>query len=138
MNITYDGNRFVAENNAGLKIPMGGNNPQSGGSSCCVQTTINPTELFLSSLGGCTSMHVVSLLSKQGIEPEAFSVSVNATRSTIPPGLFESMHLIFSMKGKMEERIVADAIEQAITVLCPIALSFRKVATITWEHQIEN
>lgn len=138
MNIIYNGNHFVAENKAGWKIPMGGNNPQSGCSSCCASATINPTEVFLSSLGGCVSMNVVSLLSKQGIEPEAYSVSVDVTRSMTPPSLFESMHLIFSLKGKMEEQIVVDAIEQTITALCPISVSFGKVVEITWEHQIEG
>ena len=138
MNIIYDGNHFVAENKAGLKIPMGGNTQQSGCSSCCASATINPTEVFLSSLGGCASMHVVSLLSKQGIEPEVFSVSVDAIRSLTPPSLFESLHLIFSMKGKMEEQIVGDAIKQTMTALCPISVSFMKVAEITWEHRIEN
>lgn len=138
MNINYDGNRFVAENNAGMKLPMGEENPQPGGSSCCASATINPIEVFLSSLGGCVSMNAVSLLTKQGIKPEAFSVSVDAIRSLTPPRLFESMHLIFSMKGTMEEQVVADAIEQAITALCPMSVSFMKVADITWEHRIEN
>lgn len=138
MNITYDGNRFVAENNAGWKIPMGGNNQQSGCSSCCAQTSINPTEVFLSSLGGCVSMHLVSFLSKQGVEPESLSVSVDAIRSLTPPSLFERIHLIFSMKGTIEDTLLADAIEKSITTLCPISASFMKVADITWEHRIEN
>lgn len=138
MNITYDGNRYVAENSTGWKIPMGGNNPQSGCSPCCSQTSINPTEVFLSSLGGCVSMHVVSYLSKKGIEPDSLDVSVDATRSMAPPSLFERIHLIFSLQGAIEETVLADAIQQAVTTLCPISASFMKVVEITWEHRIEN
>ena len=138
MNITYDGNTFVAENNAGWKIPMGGNNQQPGCSSCCSQTTLNPIEVFLSSLGGCVSMNLVSTLSKQGVEPQSLSVFVDATRSLTPPSLFEQIHLIFSIKGTIEDTMLADAIEKSVTILCPIAASFMKVADITWEHRIEN
>lgn len=138
MNITYDGNLFLAENNAGLKIPMGSHSSASAGSPCCASVTINPTEIFLSSLGGCASMHVLSILSKNGIQPESFSVSVDATRSTTPPSVFETMHLIFFLKGKMDDKQVAEAIKQTMTALCPITVQVAKVVDITWEHRIEN
>lgn len=81
-------------------------------------------------------MHVVSYLSKNGIEPESLAVSVEATRSMTPPSLFESIHLKFLLQGAIEETVLADAIQQAVTVLCPISASFMKVAGITWEHHI--
>jgi uncharacterized OsmC-like protein len=63
---------------------------------------------------------------------------VDATRSLTPPSLFERIHLIFSIKGTIEDTLLSDAIEKAVTALCPISASFMKVADITWEHRIEN
>ena len=43
-------------------------------------------------------MNVVPILSKIGIQPDFFLVSVDATGSTSPPTVFETMHQIFSLK----------------------------------------
>ncbi len=132
MDISYEGNmQFAAESSCGRKIPIepsiglggSGRNP-------------NPIDYLIASLGSCTGIKVILGLSQRGITPESLTVNVNGSRSEIPPNVFEKIHLTFMLTGVMDDRTVAEVIQETVTRTCPIAMMLGKATNLTWEHCI--
>ncbi len=123
--------QFVAENNIGCKIPI---EPPvfMGGSG----KAPNPIDYLAVSLGGCTSIKIISDLSKKGFKVDSFKMKVDGTRSKTTPGMFEKLHLVVTLSGDLEEHKVAEIIQETIMHTCPVAAMFRKLFEITWEHHI--
>lgn len=123
--------QFVAENNIGCKIPI---EPPvfMGGSG----KAPNPIDYLAVSLGGCTSIKIISELMKKGFKVDSFEMKVDGTRSKTTPGMFEKLHLIITLSGDLEEQEVAEVIQETILHTCPVAAMFRKLFEISWEHHI--
>lgn len=123
--------QFVAENSTGCKTPfepavfMGG----SGKSP-------NPVDYLAIALGGCTSIKMIMDISKNGFKVDSFTMRIDGTKSKTPPGLFEKLHLVITLSGDLDERAVADVIQETIMHTCPVAAMFRKLMEITWEYHI--
>ncbi|MDQ1253174.1 MAG: putative redox protein [Euryarchaeota archaeon] len=126
--------QFVAKNNIGCRIPI---EPPvfMGGSG----KAPNPIDYLAVSLGGCTSIKIISDLSKKGFKVDSFKMKVDGTRSKTTPGMFEKLHLVVTLSGDLEEQKVAEIIQEIIMHTCPVAAMFRKLFEITWElHILEN
>jgi putative redox protein len=124
MNVLYeDGTHFLAENGAGSRIAMGGDYP-------------HPIEYLIASLGGCTGTMVVKGLSEKGVKPESFVVKVEGSRRKTPPTVFEKIHVTFTLSGDLEDRMVAEVIQETMTLKCPIAVTLGRVGDMTWEHRV--
>jgi putative redox protein len=123
--------QFAAENNIGCKIPI---EPPAfmGGSG----KAPNPVDYLAASLGGCTSIKMISDISKKGYKVDSFEMKVDGTKSKTTPGMFEKLHLVITLSGDLEEREVAEIIQETIMHTCPVAAMFRKLFEITWEHRI--
>jgi putative redox protein len=123
--------QFVAENSIGFKVPV---EPPAfiGGSG----KAPNPIDYLAISLGGCTSIKMITDFSKKGFEVDSFAMKVDGTKSKTTPGMFEKLHLVITLSGDLDEREVAEIIQETIMHTCPIAAMFRKLFEITWEHHI--
>lgn len=132
LNISYEGGmQFVAENSISCKIPV---EPPAfmGGSG----KAPNPIDYLVTALGGCTGIKIVTDVSKKGFKVDSFSMRVDGTKSKTTPGMFEKLHLVITLSGDLDEREVAEIIQETIMHTCPIAAIFRKLFEITWEHHI--
>ena len=124
MNVSHkDGTHFLAENGAGSKIAMGGDNP-------------HPIEYLIASLGGCTGATVIKGLSEKGVKPESFAVKVEGSRRKTLPTVFEKVHVTFVLSGDLDDRMVAEVVQETMTLKCPIAVTLGQVGDMTWEHHI--
>ncbi len=126
MNVSYeDGAHFIAENSAGNRIAVGGENP-------------NPIDYLIASLGGCTGTTVVKGLLEKGIKPDSFKIKIEGSRRKTPPTIFEKVHVTFTLSGDLDDQVVAETVRETMTLKCPIAVTLGRVGNVTWEHHIAN
>ncbi len=124
MNVSHkDGTHFLAEDGMGSRIAMGGDNP-------------HPVEYLIASLGGCTGATVIKGLSEKGVKPESFVVKVEGSRRKTLPTVFEKVHVTFMLSGDLDDRMVAEVVQETMTLKCPIAVTLGRVGDVTWEHHI--
>lgn len=132
MNVTYDNDlKFIAENSQGHRIPIepgvalggSGKNP-------------NPIDYLLASLGSCAGIKVLLDLTERGARPDSLKVTIAGTRRETPPAIFENLHLTFFLSGTLDEQMVAAAIHETMTLMCPVAVMMGRAAEVTWEHRI--
>jgi putative redox protein len=132
MTMSYKGGmQFDAENGTGYKIPV---EPavSMGGSG----KIPNPIDYLIAGLGGCTSIKMIMDISGKGFKVDSFTMRIDGTKSKTPPGIFEKLHLVITLSGDLDDRIVAEVIKETIMHTCPVAAMFRKTAEITWEYDI--
>ncbi|WP_181391640.1 OsmC family protein [Methanospirillum lacunae] len=118
---TVSGNKFFVEASAGFGGT--GNNP-------------SPLAHFLGALGGCTLIKTKLELVKKGVNCESVSVQLIGTQREIPPHVFETIHLSFTLKGKLEEKVVFETIKEVISLNCPVAVMIGKAVPLTWDYKI--
>ena len=71
---------------------------------------LTPMQLLAGSLAGCMSIDVISILTKQKIEPSYFAIEIQATKKEGQPSPFENIKLIF----KVDKEVPHDKLEKAI------------------------
>ncbi|MHC1707209.1 MAG: OsmC family protein [Bacteroidales bacterium] len=95
-----------------------------------------PKALVLGSLGGCSGMDVVSILSKMKVEIEGFEMKIEAEQTEEHPKIYHSIHITYVFTGK---DLPIDKLEKAISLsqekYCGVSAMLRGVSKIT--HSIE-
>lgn len=100
---------------------------------------MKPTDMLLVSVGGCSSMDIVSILKKKRQEIISYSVTVEGERSQEHPRVFTKIWLKYEIKGKnIEEAAVRRAIELSKDKYCSVWAMLCKAAEIEWSYKIEN
>ncbi len=127
-----DAVHFEGKNEDGNTIQIDGN-PNFGGEG----KGVRPMQLLLMSLAGCSSMDVVSLLTKMRQPLDDIQVEVNGERDTseVPP-VFKKIHLKFFLKGNLDEEKVAKAISKSVDKYCSVARMLEGKAEITWGFEV--
>jgi putative redox protein len=98
-----------------------------------------PKTLMLVALAGCTGMDVAALLRKMKIIVEDFQVEVRGELSEEHPVHFESMHIIYKLKGKdISREKVERAVELSQEKYCGVSYNFKASIKITNEIIIED
>lgn len=134
MKITYEGGmRFTAENQNGVTIPIDAHVHLGGGG-----ITPNPIDYLFASLGGCIGIKILLDLSDKGIKPESLEISTIATRRQTLPPIFEKVHHVITIKGALNDEILADTLEKTMKILCPVAVIFGETSEMTWEVRINT
>lgn len=97
----------------------------------------SPMENVLISLGGCSSVDVVSILQKARQDISSCHVEINGTRVDSVPKLFSDIHLHFVIKGKsVAEKHVERAVNLSADKYCSVALMLNKAVNITHDFEI--
>ncbi|MFU8860396.1 MAG: OsmC family protein [Cyclonatronaceae bacterium] len=132
LNRVNSDHHFRAENEAGNTIDMDGT-AEIGG----VNAGMRPMQVLLSSLGGCSSIDVISILQKQKLNPTSYSVKMTAKREEEgDTKIFTDIHLHFILGGNLDENKVARAIELSLIKYCSVARIIEKTANITSSFEI--
>ena len=124
-----------ASNEDGNKVQIDGA-PQIGGENLGVR----PMQLLLMGLGGCSSMDILNILSKQKVELDDFTIDVDAERDTEnTPSLFSTIHVTFNFKGKkLNLKKIERAVALSMEKYCSVTKILEKSATITYEIATEE
>ncbi len=107
-----------------------------GGSEAATQ----PMEMILMSLGGCTSMDILSLLKKMRVDIDDFRVEINGERGKEYPKPFIKIELDFYFKGNdLESK--RDKIEKSVFLsrdkYCGVSAMLVKTAEMIYNIHLE-
>lgn len=98
-----------------------------------------PKQLLMSALIGCTGIDVMMILRKMRVEVEDVIISAEAELSDGQPQVYNSIHLVFTFKGK---NLPMDKIKRAVTLsqekYCGVSAMLEKAMPITYEIRTEE
>jgi putative redox protein len=99
----------------------------------------SPLESVLISLGGCSSVDVVSILKKARQNLTGCQVEITAKRVDTVPKLFSDIHLHFIIEGSdVSPKHVERAVALSADKYCSVALMLNKAVNITHEFSIKE
>lgn len=121
---------FVGYTESGHSILMDANNGN---------LAPTPLENVLISLGGCSSVDVVSILKKAKQDIHACEVVIEGKRVNSVPRLFSDIHLTFFITGtNINEKHVERAVALSADKYCSVALMLNKCVNITHSFEIKS
>lgn len=122
-----------AINEEGKSIIMDGS-PAIGGDNLGMR----PMQVLLASLGGCSSMDVLSILNKQRQNITDYNVTINGEREAgAEPSLFKDINVHFNLKGdNLDEEKVKRAIDLSMNKYCSVAKTLEPTCNITSSYKI--
>ena len=96
-----------------------------------------PLELMAISLAGCTSMDVISILTKKRQEVTDFEVRIDLDRAEEHPRVFTSARIDYLVTGKnVDEQAVVRAIQLSTERYCPAQAMLGKAFPMALRYQI--
>lgn len=101
---------------------------------------VRPMQSLLMGLGGCSGIDIVSILKKQRLTIEEFSMKIQGEREKgKEPSLWESVHIDFELKGNMDQEKAERACALSINKYCSVAETLRRSGTkITWSVKVKS
>lgn len=100
-----------------------------------------PLELVLLGLGGCTSMDVISILTKMRSPIKDFEMELEAEQAPQHPKVFTRIHMKYIFYGDKEKIKIKDierAIELSESTYCSVSNMLGKTVPITREYEIRD
>lgn len=98
-----------------VKVQIDGS-PDIGGQGLGVR----PMEMVLMALASCSSLDLMTILQKQRQEILDFSVIAEGVRTDKIPKVFTSVHLTFTLTGKVDQAKAERAAELAVKKYCSV------------------
>jgi putative redox protein len=125
--------QFVTTDEAGQQITMDIPVDQGGHGK-----GVRPMQALLSALGGCSAVDIVMILKKQKETIENFEMIIDGERQVgKEPALWETIHIVFKLKGSMTQERAEKACTLSIDKYCSEAATLRAAgAVITWTVEI--
>ena len=97
----------------------------------------SPMEMVLMSVGGCSSVDVVSILKKTKQEFSSVDVQLTAERAETAPRGFTKINLHFVVTGNnVSEKHLERAVSLSAEKYCSVALMLDKTVEITHSHEV--
>jgi putative redox protein len=101
------------------------------------KTAPSPLESVLLSLGGCSSVDVVSILQKARQQVSGCAVELSSHRVDSVPRVFDKIHLNFIISGKdIAEKHVERAVGLSADKYCSVAMMLNAKVNITHSFEI--
>ena len=99
---------------------------------------VRPMQALLSAMGGCSGVDVVMILKKQKETIEQFEMVISGERAVgKEPALWETVNIVFKLKGSMSQEKAEKACALSIDKYCSVAATLRAAgAIITWSVEI--
>jgi putative redox protein len=125
--------QFVTTDEAGQQITMDIPVDQGGHGN-----GVRPMQALLSALGGCSAVDIVMILKKQKETIENFEMIIDGERQVgKEPALWETIHILFKLKGTMTQERAEKACTLSIDKYCSVAATLRAAgAVIKWAVEI--
>ena len=100
---------------------------------------MNPKELLLSGVCGCTGIDVVGLLKKYRQKVETFVIEADAEKTpTGHPAIFTKVQLYFKMTGEIEPQKALEAVRLSQTKYCGVSAMISKVVPISYSVEVNG
>jgi putative redox protein len=91
-----------------------------------------PMECVLMSLCGCTSVDVISILTKKREPFTALTVSAKAEKAQESPSVFTNIELVYRVAGAVNRKSMEDAVRLSKEKYCSVSIMLEKTAKITY------
>jgi putative redox protein len=91
-----------------------------------------PMECVLMSLCGCTSVDVISILTKKRESFTALTVSANAEKAKESPSVFTKIELVYRVSGTVNRKSMEDAVRLSKEKYCSVSAMLEKTADISF------
>lgn len=102
-------------------------------------TDINPVQMLLVALGGCSGMDVIEILRKKRLRVTGYQVVVRAERRDEYPRVFTSFEVLHKVRGHaIPRRAVEEAAQLSDTKYCTVHAMLEPAARITTRIEIED
>lgn len=132
INRLNDALNLQATNSDGISIQMDGSTENGGENK-----GMRPMQLLLASIGGCSSIDIISILKKQRQELKDITVDVNAVRQKdVSPALFESINIHFKLFGNIDQNKAKKAVALSMDKYCSVARILEKSCEISYSFEI--
>jgi putative redox protein len=101
---------------------------------------VRPMQSLLMGLGGCSAIDIVSIIKKQRLTIDDFSIKISGEREKgKEPSLWESVHINFELKGNIDLEKAERACALSINKYCSVAETLRRSGTkITWDVKVNT
>ncbi len=96
-----------------------------------------PLEMLLGSLASCAGGSMVALLGRAGQPLAGLRVTARGERRSEHPTVFTRIALEFVVRGPVDEAVVAKAIAQSESTICPVWAMLKPGTPITSSFRIE-
>jgi putative redox protein len=91
-----------------------------------------PTEYVLMALCGCTSVDVISILTKKREPFTGLTVSATAEKAKESPSVFTKIELVYRVTGAVNHKSMEDAVRLSKEKYCSVSAMLEKTAEITF------
>ena len=92
---------------------------------------VRPMQALASSLAACSSIDVLNILKKQRENVTEYEVDILANRTDAIPSVFDTIHLIFKLKGVSQES-AERAVSLSMNKYCSVTKMLEKSCEITY------
>jgi putative redox protein len=122
---TGEGLNYVGTDSKGNQIPMG-------------YDDISPSQMLLLGAAGCMGMDVASVLQKKRQPVTGIEVQVTGHQPDEYPKPFHTIELVFTIKGEVDPKAVARAIELSRDKYCIVGQTLQKEAELKTSFTVEG
>ena len=123
-----EGNTYIGRSNSNHNVVL------DAGSDGAAPS---PMEMVLMSVGGCSSVDVVSILKKTKQDFSSVDVQLTAERAETAPRVFTKINLHFVVTGNnVSEKHLERAVSLSAEKYCSVALMLDKTVEITHSHEV--
>jgi len=131
--ITYvNGLQFVGEGSSHHAIVLDGDSSAGGHNS-----GLQPMELLLIGIGGCSGMDIISILKKKKQDVTSIEINVNGAQAADYPKKFTDITIEFVLKGRnISEEAVKRAIDLSMNKYCSVKATIEGTAAISFSYRI--
>jgi putative redox protein len=98
---------------------------------------LNPMEMLLLAMAGCTGMDVTHVLTKKRQKVEALSVEITGEKRERAPHTWETIYVKYIVKGDVSKKAMEHAIKLSNEKYCSCGIMLGATAKITSEYVIE-
>ena len=127
-----DAVHMEATNEDGVSLLMDGTDEIGG-----INGGFRPMQMLLAAAGGCSAIDVVGILKKQRQNPDDLKIEVTGERISVKEySEFKTINIHFILKGDLDEKKVARAIDLSLTKYCSVSKTLEKTAKITSSFEI--
>jgi putative redox protein len=122
---TGEGLNYVGIDSNGHQIPMG-------------RDDMSPSQMLLLGAAGCMGMDVASVLQKKRQPVTGIEVQVTGHQPDEYPKPFHTIELVFTIKGEVDPKAVARAIELSRDKYCIVGQTLQQKAELKTSFTIEE
>ena len=124
---------FEAKNDRNIIVSMDSSTEIGG-----LNKGASPMEFVLMGLGGCASIDLGLILSKQQQILTNYKLLIEGLRDETPAKAFKKINMHFILHGTLESSKVEKALDLTLNKYCSVALSLSKEIEIVYTYEIIN